>query len=195
MTQEMKLILASTSPYRKIQLQRLYTDFDTHKPLVDEEVYKAQISDPELLARTLAGLKAGNVFDAHPTSLVIGGDQVASFEGKILSKPHSHEKATEQLSLMQGKTHQLFTALHLKGPKICLDILETTTLTMREMSLKEIDLYLKRDKPYDCAGSYKIEESGIKLFSKIEGEDHEAIMGVPLMKLQTTLIQLGFKLF
>ena len=195
MTQPLKLILASTSPYRKIQLQRLYADFETHKPLVDEDSYKSQITDPELLARKLACLKAEYVSEVHPDSLVIGGDQVASFEGQILGKPHTHEMAIKQLSLMQGKTHQLFTALHLKGPKICLDILEVTTLTMREMSLEDIDLYLKKDRPYDCAGSYKIEESGIKLFSKIEGEDNEAIMGVPLIKLQTQLISIGFKLF
>lgn len=195
MTQDMKLILASTSPYRKIQLQRLYTDFETHKPLVDEDAYKEKLRDPELLASTLSGLKADDVYGRHPHALVIGGDQVASFQGAILGKPHTHDKAMEQLSMMQGKAHQLFTALSLRGPKICLDILEVTTLTMREMNAREIDLYLKRDQPYDCAGSYKIEGSGIKLFSKIEGEDQEAIMGVPLIKLQTHLIALGFNLF
>jgi septum formation protein len=191
----MKLILASTSPYRKIQLQRLYADFSTEKPQVDEEAYKAQIPDPELLARRLAQLKAENVFERHPMDLVIGGDQVASFQGKILGKPHTHEKALEQLALMQGQSHQLFTALHLKGPRISLDILEVTTMTMRPLTTQEIDSYLKKDKPYDCAGSYKIEESGIKLFSQIAGEDKEAIMGVPLMKLQTHLLNLGFPLF
>jgi septum formation protein len=191
----MKLILASTSPYRKIQLQRLYQDFSTERPLVDEDAYKAQIPDPELLARRLAQLKAENVFERHPNDLVIGGDQVASFQGKILGKPHTFEKALEQLSLMQGQSHQLFTALHLKGPRISLDILEVTTLTMRPLTTQEIDAYLKKDQPYDCAGSYKIEESGIKLFSQIVGEDKEAIMGVPLMKLQTHLLNLGFPFF
>lgn len=191
----MKLILASTSPYRKIQLQRLYADFSTEKPQVDEDAYKAQIPDPQLLARRLAQLKAENVFERHPNDLVIGGDQVASFQGKILGKPHTFEKALEQLKLMQGQSHQLFTALHLMGPKISLDILEVTTLTMRPLTTQEIDAYLKKDQPYDCAGSYKIEESGIKLFSQIVGEDKEAIMGVPLMKLQTHLLNLGFPLF
>lgn len=191
----MKLILASTSPYRKIQLQRLYADFSTEKPQVDEEAYKAQIPDPELLARRLAQLKAENVFERHPMDLVIGGDQVASFQGKILGKPHTFEKALEQLALMQGQSHQLFTALHLKGPRISLDILEVTTMTMRPLTTQEIESYLKKDQPYDCAGSYKIEESGIKLFSQIVGEDKEAIMGVPLMKLQTHLLNLGFPLF
>lgn len=191
----MKLILASTSPYRKIQLQRLYANFSTEKPQVDEDAYKAQIPDPELLARRLAQLKAEDVFERHPMDLVIGGDQVASFQGKILGKPHTHEKALEQLALMQGQSHQLFTALHLKGPRISLDILEVTTLTMRPLTTREIDSYLKKDQPYDCAGSYKIEESGIKLFSQIVGEDKEAIMGVPLMKLQTHLLNLGFPLF
>lgn len=191
----MKLILASTSPYRKIQLQRLYADFSTEKPQVDEDGYKAQIPDPELLARRLAQLKAENVFERHPMDLVIGGDQVASFQGKILGKPHTFEKALEQLALMQGQSHQLFTALHLKGPRISLDILEVTTMTMRPLTTQEIESYLKKDQPYDCAGSYKIEESGIKLFSQIVGEDKEAIMGVPLMKLQTHLLNLGFPLF
>ena len=191
----MKLILASTSPYRKIQLQRLYTDFSTERPLVDEDAHKAQISDPELLARRLAQLKAENVFERHPKDLVIGGDQVASFQGIILGKPHTFEKAIEQLTLMQGQSHQLYTALHLMGPKISLDILEVTTLTMRSLTTQEIVAYLHQDQPYDCAGSYKIEESGIKLFSQIVGEDKEAIMGVPLMKLQTHLLNLGFPLF
>ncbi len=191
----MKLILASTSPYRKIQLQRLYADFTTDRPQVDEDDYKAQIADPELLARRLAQLKAEDVFERHPEALVIGGDQVASFQGKILGKPHTHQKAIEQLFIMQGQIHQLFTALHLKGPKISLDILEVTTLTMRNLTRAEIETYLRRDQPYDCAGSYKIEESGIKLFSHIMGDDKEAIMGVPLMKLQTHLLDLGFPLF
>jgi len=191
----MKLILASTSPYRKTQLQRLYQDFSTEKPQVDEEIYKAQIPDPELLARRLAQLKAENVFERHPKDLVIGGDQVASFQGKILGKPYTFEKALEQLALMQGQSHQLYTALHLMGPKISLDILEVTTLTMRPLTNQEIEAYLKKDQPFDCAGSYKIEERGIKLFSQIVGEDKEAIMGVPLMKLQTHLLNLGFPLF
>ncbi len=191
----MKLILASTSPYRKIQLARLYSGFSIEKPLVDENILKAKVFDPEILSRELAQLKAQAVYDRHSDSLVIGGDQVASFQGRILGKPHTHEKAIEQLLLMQGQSHQLFTALHLKGPKIAIDILEVTTLKMRSMTLAEIDLYLQKDKPYDCAGSYKIEESGIKLFSHIEGEDKEAIMGVPLIKLQTHLLNLGFPLF
>lgn len=191
----MKLILASTSPYRKLQLQRLTSDFETHKPQVDEDAQKALIADPELLARRLAQLKAEDVSERFPEALVIGGDQVAALSTQILGKPHTFERACQQLQSMQGRSHQLFTALHLKGPGISLDILEVTTLHMRPLTTSEIEAYLKKDEPYDCAGSYKIEEHGIKLFTHIQSDDHNAIMGVPLIKLQSHLIGLGFKLF
>lgn len=191
----MKLILASTSTYRRALLERLGIPFDCVAPGVDETPFKSKGLAPEALAQCLAREKAQAVFARFPQALVIGGDQVAEVDGTILGKPGSLERAQAQLERMQGKPHRLLTALHLLGPGFDRPHLDVTTLHMRPLSGSEIQQYLLRDKPLDCAGSYKLEESGIKLFSKIETEDANAIVGVPLIWLQTALLEAGFSLF
>lgn len=188
----MKLILASTSPYRKLLLERLALPFDCVAPGVDEDAFKTKGLTPAQLAQTLAKEKAQAVAQRFPDALVIGGDQLAEVEGTILGKPGNEAHALSQLQSMQGKTHQLLTAVHLIGPGIDTPHLAVTKLHMRRLSEAELLSYLRLDRPYDCAGSYKIEERGIKLFSQIETDDMNTIMGLPLMWLQSSLLKHGF---
>ncbi len=188
------LILASSSKYRKQLLEQLGVTFDCHPPQVDESEYKQQFSDTSELALTLASVKAKEVFERFPESCVIGSDQVCSLQNRILSKPGNAEKAREQLYSMQGKSHELFTAVSIVYPAGEYSFINRTTLTMRKLTLHQIDEYLRQDTPYDCAGSYKLESHGIKLFEKIEMSDHTAIIGLPLIELATHLIKIGYKL-
>ncbi len=192
---KLSLVLASTSPYRRTLLERLGYPFEIEKPQVDEDSYKKLNLTPPHLASRLAREKALEVARRCPGKLVIGGDQVAALKNDILGKPGSIENAVAQLLKLQGQTHQLHTALHLLGPGIDIPLLETTQLTMRKLDFQAIKTYVELDRPLDCAGSYKLEARGIKLFSKIEGGDHDAIVGVPLMQLQNKLIELGFAFF
>lgn len=187
----MNLILASTSPYRKALLQRLSVSFTCENPKVDEDSFKAKNLAPKDLAQTLACEKAKAVFARHPGSIVIGGDQLAEVEGVILGKPHTPENALKQLQLMRGRAHRLLTAVHILGPGIDIPHLAVTTLHMRDLSDSELKSYIELDQALDCAGSYKIEEHGIKLFSKIECDDMNTIQGLPLIWLQTQLMKLG----
>lgn len=188
------IVLASQSPYRKQLLARLGVDFVTTHPLFDEDEsdIKSQIADPEKLVSELAGLKAKSVARLFNDSLIIGSDQLVSFEGKILGKPHTFDKALEQLQSMRGKSHQLLTAVSLIEAENLISFVNKTTLNMKELSDQFLTEYLERDKPFDCAGSYKIERGGITLFDKIECEDFTAIMGLPLMELTSHLQKLNY---
>lgn len=188
------LILASTSKYRASLLRQLGWEFSTASPGVDEDQLKKTKISPENLALELSRLKARSVFQSHPDSYVIGSDQVCALENRILSKPGSKEEAKKQLQFMVGKTHRLLTAVTLISPERERSFVNTTTLHMRELTSEQIEAYIDADLPLDCAGSYKLEARGIKLFSKIEMEDHTAIIGLPLIQLCTTLIEEGFSL-
>lgn len=191
---KLPLILASTSPYRRSLLERLGYPFEVEKPLVDEDSYKKLNLAPAQLATRLAREKALEVARRCPGNLIIGGDQVAALNTDILGKPGSIENAVAQLLKLQGQTHQLYTALHLMGPGIDVSLLETTHLTMRKLDFQAIKTYVELDRPLDCAGAYKLESRGIKLFTVIDGGDHDAIVGLPLMQLQNKLVELGFAL-
>lgn len=188
-----ELILASTSPYRRDLLKRLGLPFNCVPSQVDEEIYKDQILDPKELTETLAFEKARSVADLYPNAIVIGGDQVSLFQGNILGKPHTIEGANQQLSMLQGKTHQLVTATCVLGPNLKATWIELITLKMRPLSPEEIKRYVEKDEPLDCAGSYKIEQLGISLFQEIECFDQNAIIGLPLIKLSEILRGQGFQ--
>lgn len=187
----MNIILASGSKYRKALLDQLDFPFTQISPDIDEDKYKHEVSNPKELAELLSLKKAQAIFENHPNSIIIGGDQVASFKNHILGKPHTKEKAFEQLKLMSGGTHQLITSICLKSSKNEVIFTNTTGLTMRVLSDKQIERYIELDMPLDCAGSYKLEEHGIGLFSSIQTTDHSAIMGIPLIELKTQLEQFG----
>lgn len=188
------LILASTSKYRAALLRQLGWEFSAEAPEVDEDQLKGRGLPPEELALQLSRLKARAISQRHPDSWVIGSDQVCAFEDEILSKPGSIEGAQRQLEKMQGKSHRLLTAVTVSSPQGEKSFVNITTLHMRPLSSEQIAAYVKADLPLDCAGSYKLESSGIKLFSKIEMEDHTAIIGLPLIQLSSILLEEGFSL-
>lgn len=188
------LILASTSKYRGELLSQLGWPFEAKAPGVDEDKIKGQGKSPEEIALTLSKWKAEAVFAKHPDACVIGSDQVCTLEGRIFGKPGSIEKATEQISVMQGKSHELLTAVTICYPGGSHSFLNRTTLHMRPLTLSQIHSYVKEDLPLDCAGSYKLESRGIKLFQKIDMDDHTAIIGLPLIELSNFLLKLGYPL-
>ncbi len=189
------LILASTSKYRAQLLSQLGYEFSAISPPLDEEPFKNQGHPPLELSQILSRLKAREVFAMHPGACVIGSDQVCHHQGQILSKPKTIEKAVAQLSLMQGETHELITSVTVICPTGEETFSNTTKLTMRRLTNEEITRYVKADMPLDCAGSYKLETSGIKLFSKIEMDDHTSIIGLPLIQLTTVLHHFGFAIY
>lgn len=188
------LILASTSKYRQALLSQLGWDFHAISPGVDEDQLKNQGLSPTQLALELSRLKALAVFQKNPNSCVIGSDQVCMFNGEILGKPVSIEKATAQLKKMQGHHHELITAVTICSPVGEIQFHNRTVLHMRPLSLAQIQSYIELDLPLDCAGSYKLESSGIKLFEKIEMDDHTSIIGLPLIQLNNHLLKMGYPL-
>lgn len=177
------LVLASTSKYRKAQLERLGLLFACEAPQVDEAPWQSSGRRPEEIATGLALAKAREVFGRFPASRVIGGDQVPEVEGEILGKPETSERACEQLARLSGRSHRLLTAICVVDARGEWSHLEVATLTMRRLSGPEIEAYVARDKPLDCAGSYKLEAAGIGLFERIECADWTSIEGVPLLAL------------
>ncbi|MCA9113822.1 MAG: septum formation protein Maf [Planctomycetaceae bacterium] len=189
----MELILASTSPWRREQLARLGLPFQCVDPAVDEDVWKARLTDPRELAGTLAREKARAVAAQHPEAVVIGGDQLVSFGSTILGKPGTAEGAVEQLLQLAGQTHELLTAVCLCHHGRELNHLDVTRLTMRSLDRGALTRYVAADDPVGCAGSYMLEQRGITLFERIESADHTAIIGLPLIALTGLLRQLGFE--
>ena len=187
-----ELILASTSPYRRQLLERLSLPFRQLAPDCDEEVLKAQGLSPEDLTSQLADRKADSIAKQHPHAVVIGSDQVAAIDGDILGKPGSQDVAVAQLQRLQGRAHRLITAVTVAQGKQRQRHQNITTLHMRELQAAALQRYVQRDHPVDCAGAYKLEQSGISLFERIETDDHSAITGLPLLALTRMLIDFGF---
>ena len=186
-----KVILASTSIYRQQQLERLKLPFSTAAPDVDEEPLKSKILDHTELSRALSLLKARDISNNNKEAIVIGGDQVASFNGSILSKPKSKEKAFEQLSALAGEQHQLITSLAIIDNEqeylhSCI-----ATMTMRKLSEAQILRYIDIDEPLHSCGSYRLEALGISLFEHIDCDDYSSIIGIPLMWTAKTLTHIG----
>lgn len=179
----LNLVLASTSPYRRELLNRLGVPFSVTNPNTDE----SQLPDetPESLALRLSEAKARAVALSHPDSLIIGSDQVATVDGKIYGKPGSHERAVEQLRELSGKTVNFFTGLCLHNTRTGQTQVRgiPTLVTFRQLSDGEIENYLRREPAYNCAGSAKSEGLGIALLSSLQGEDPNALVGLPLIAL------------
>lgn len=192
----MELILASTSPYRRSLVERLGLPFRCVDPRIDEDALKAEMAGatPRELAASLARAKAEAVAASEPHAAVIGGDQLICFDGAILGKPGTEERAIQQLRAMSGRSHELITAIHVLHEGHSNAHQDVARLTIRPLTLLEIGRYVATDWPLDCAGSYKLESLGITLFESIESEDQTAIIGVPLMALTTILRNLGFDL-
>lgn len=192
-----RVVLASTSSYRRALLQRLGLRFECAAPGVDEDRYKEAGFPPEELVRRLSVAKAEAVATDFPSAVIIGSDQCAEFEGEVLGKPHTRERAIRQLSGMAGKTHTLWTGvaiLDATSGRVTVDV-DRHDLRMRSLTDEQIAAYVDRDEPFDCAGSYKIEESGIALFESVEGRDFTAIIGLPLTVVSRRLSEFGVDVF
>jgi septum formation protein len=190
-----RLILASTSPYRRALLQRLGIPFEVMKPPFDEEAAKPALAhlDVESLSLALARGKTLSVSKLDPEAVVIGSDQIATIDGERLDKPGTHERACAQLKRLRGRSHRLVTALVIARGDQVIEHVDAHTLFMRDLSDAQIEDYVRRDKPLDCAGSYKIESLGVALLERVVGEDASAIEGLPLMTLISILERFGVR--
>ena len=182
-----RLVLGSTSPFRKEILNKLGMPFETAAPDIDESPLENET--PEQLVLRLAEQKARAVASAYPNNLIIGSDQVAVIDGEILGKPHTHERAVEQLLNASGKTVRFHTGLCLYNSATDIAQCEAVPfdVVFRELTTSQIENYLQKEKPYNCAGSFKSEALGITLFEKLLGDDPNTLIGLPLIRLVSRL--------
>jgi septum formation protein len=185
-----KLILASTSVYRRELLERLRIPFSVVSPKVDETPLPGERTLD--LALRLAKAKAAAVAKEHPEAWVIGSDQVADLCGAAIGKPGNFERALAQLQLMRGATVTFHTALCLMCGDIETTLSVPTEVTFRKLSDEVLEAYLYAEEPYDCAGSAKSEGLGISLLEAIRSEDPTALIGLPLIALSKLLRDAGF---
>tara|TARA_R110001583_G_scaffold81965_1_gene218059 strand:- start:600 stop:1199 length:600 start_codon:yes stop_codon:yes gene_type:complete len=186
-----KLVLGSTSPFRKEILAKLNIPFVCAKPNIDESAFDNE--SPVALVERLAIEKAKAVADEFPDALIIGSDQVALCNGEILGKPHNFENAVKQLEKFSNKTVVFYTGLCVydSGLDYTTAVIEPFLVHFNELSLNDIENYLHAEQPYNCAGSFKSEGLGICLFKKLEGDDPNSLVGLPLIKLVELLKQHG----
>jgi septum formation protein len=185
------LILASTSRYRHDLLSRLGLPFQTVRPDVDETPIPGE--SPPQLARRLAEAKAQAVARHFPNAWVIGSDQVAELNGDAIGKPENFERAADQLSAASGQRMNFYSAFCLMRwePRKLIAAMDTTRVQFRRLSSADIEHYLHKEQPYDCAGSFKSEGLGISLFDSIESNDPTGLIGLPLISLSKALRQAG----
>lgn len=182
-----KILLATTSPYKKELFERLGVPFEQADSGYDEGPLKRELSNPEVLSRQLSLAKAKSLKNLYPNHIIIGSDQVCEVDGKILGKSGSYEGSFEQLKILNGKTHKLISSYAILFQDTVITNTVMTKLKMKKLSELQIKNYLTSDNPIDCAGSYKLELNGISLFDSIETEDYSAIIGLPLIKLNYDL--------
>ena len=179
----MKLVLASTSPYRRELLARLQLPFEVIAPEVGETPLPDE--QPEHTAARLAEEKARAAGQRFPAALIIGSDQVAVLDGMPLGKPHTHDNAVRQLRMMRGRQVIFHTALCLFNSRTGRAQTRVVPFTVhfRDLGDEQIEHYLRKEQPYNCAGSAKSEGLGIALIEKMEGDDPNALVGLPLIAL------------
>ena len=189
-----RIVLASTSPYRRALLARLRLPFEVQAPAVDESALPREPA--RATALRLAQAKARRVASSFPRALVIGCDQIAVLDDQCLGKPGSHERAVAQLTAMRGKDVVFHTALALLNTESgAMQTAEVpTTVRFREYGEREIERYLELERPYDCTGSARIEGLGIVLVERVTSDDPSALIGLPLMQLAEMLRKEGVEL-
>ena len=177
-----RLVLGSTSRYRRELMQRLCIPFDVAAPDVDETPQDGE--SPHDLACRLALAKARAVAALHPDAVVIGSDQVADLDGEPLGKPGTHERAVAQLQRMRGRTvvFQTAVAVVCQNTGFAQTDLAAVRVVFRNLRDAEIEAYLRTEQPYDCAGSAKSEGLGIALLESIDNDDPTALVGLPLIR-------------
>jgi MAF protein len=183
------LVLASSSPWRRELLQRLGLNFDCASPNIDESPANGEV--PQELALRLARQKAEALTERYPHHWIIGSDQVACLaNGELLDKPGTHSIAVNQLIRSSGQQVSFYTSLYLldssngASQQHC----EPFSVQFRSLSLAEIEAYLRREQPYQCAGAFMMEGLGITLFDSLQGQDPNALIGLPLIALNRMLI-------
>ena len=187
-----RVVLASTSRYRRALLERLGMPFECADPQANEAALPGEA--PAATALRLAEAKARAVALRAPDALIIGSDQVASCEGMPLDKPGTHDNAVRQLTAMSGKTASFDTAvvvLDSRSGKLGARVVPCR-VTFRSLSPGQIESYLRLEQPYDCAGSAKAEGLGIALIARIETSDPTSLIGLPLIALTELLADAGF---
>ena len=187
----MRLVLASTSPFRKELLDRLGLPFETASPDVDETPLPGE--SPVELVRRLAEAKARAVATQFPDAVIIGSDQVATLGDDIIGKPGNHEKAVEQLLRLQGQRVVFNTGLCLLDAATGTAEVDVVPFPVQFRAMDDafIERYLKREPAYNCAGAFKSEGLGIVLCERFEGEDPTALIGLPLIRLVRMLEAVG----
>jgi septum formation protein len=188
-----RLVLASTSAYRRSLLERFGVPFQTSAPGVDETPTPGE--EPMELAIRLARSKAEAVAQRSSDAVIIGSDQLAACGRQVLGKPGTEAKCREQLQLMNGQRVHFFTAVHVIDSRSQNREahLEVTTVHFRKLTSEEIHRYVARERPLDCAGSFRMEALGITLFDRIDSQDPTALMGLPLIWVAGALRRAGFQ--
>lgn len=189
-----RLVLASTSQYRRQLLERFGQRFTVAAPDVDETALPGEM--PVDLVARLARAKAEAVAHRHPKSIVIGSDQIALFGRQIIGKPGNPERCIEQLKAFSGQRLSFHTAVHVIQSESGSNEghLDVTTVHFRKLSDDEIERYVARERPVNCAGGFKAEALGISLFERIESQDPTALIGLPLIWLSAALRRAGMQL-
>ena len=195
----MTLLLASTSRYRAELLARLEVPFETAAPRFREEDSRHRFHElpPADFALHLARAKAASLRDLHPEAWILAADQIGVLSGDagpvLLSKPGTEEAAVAQLLSMAGRSHELITGVVLDPPNAepPREIVDRHRLSMRAFGAEEARAYVARHRPLDCAGAYRIEDAGIRLFERIEGQDYTGIIGLPLLAVAGLLREAG----
>ena len=190
----LKIILASTSVYRRQLIEKLCCNIEQVAPTCHEEILKQQLINENNSALKLAeelseqkGLSVFQNFNLQPQELILSGDQLVHFNQQIWGKPQNFQNAFQQLKAMNNKWHELITSISLFSAHKKQTHTSVMKLKMRHLTDQEIENYLKLDQPYDCAGSYRYEKNGWLLFEKIEGDDLSCIQGVPMIWLTQQL--------
>ncbi|NWD74671.1 septum formation inhibitor Maf [Pseudomonas gingeri] len=188
------LLLASSSTYRRELLSRLRLPFTCASPDIDESQHPGEAAIA--LVKRLAEEKARALASLHPAHLIIGSDQVAVLDGRILGKPHSFEKAREQLMAASGTRVSFLTGLALLNSRTgrCQVDCIPFSVQMRTLDVERIERYLHAEQPYDCAGSFKAEGLGVSLFQSTEGPDATSLIGLPLIRLVDMLLAEGVQI-
>jgi len=193
-----KLVLASTSPYRGELLRRLEVSFDAAPPAFDERTMDSRLAQLGVrkFACLLAGEKARSLAARYPGRWILGADQLAVVSEdppEVLHKPGTEERALETLMRLRGRSHLLVTGVVLidADSDRRFEALDVHRLTMRSFSREEASEYIRRYQPLNCAGSYRIEDAGIKLFESVQGDDFTGIIGLPLLATARLLRQAG----
>ena len=190
----MKIILASSSSYRKSLLQALIPNLECISPQIDES-QKANEIPSEYVSR-LALEKARSIAQLHDKALVIGSDQCGELNKNIITKPNNPDEAFDQLSRASGNSVKFYTGLCLfNADKNTHQLIyDTYEVKFRTLTRQQIRAYLEKDQPYDCAGSFKSEGLGITLFESMQGNDPNTLIGLPLIELVSMLNKEGFDL-